>query len=463
MARTLASLFTPFLSFVLIFSFLAGPLQAVAATDGFDKGVTAKALRDKYEDGKIKILIAAGHEPGFGGAVYQGVYEREIVTEIANELAKELKANPNYEVIVTRDNDDWNSSLSRYFKKDKKKIESFVKKQKKEFAKLVKKGDIKKPSEGDQVDHATAPEDAALRLYGINKWANENDIDLVVNLHINDAPDHGPNDPSKYNGYAVYVPDSAFGNSRTSKELGRDIADRLSKLSDASTMPGESKGVIEDQELIAMGAYGTLNVPSVLIEYGYISEPRFTLPEYRRTVTKDAAYQTYLALQDFFDDEVPNPHSVAKLPTTWPKPVVVVPPPVITPVAITTPPIIPVATTTLPLATTSPVTPATPTVPTSPSPSSACAPFTQTILPAKSATDIDTTGVVKRLQTILAKDKTLYPEGLVTGYFGPATLKAVQALQKKNSIVTSGTPETTGYGAVGPKTAAALLALCSSA
>jgi peptidoglycan hydrolase-like protein with peptidoglycan-binding domain len=93
----------------------------------------------------------------------------------------------------------------------------------------------------------------------------------------------------------------------------------------------------------------------------------------------------------------------------------------------------------------------------------ACAPFTQTILPAKNEKDIDTTGAVKRLQTILAKDKALYPEGLVTGWFGPATLRAVQAFQKKSGIASSGTPETTGYGAVGPKTAKALLILCSQA
>lgn len=449
MART----FTSFLSLLLIFSLVASPSRTVAATDGFDKGATANELRDEYEDGKIKILIAAGHEPGYGGAVYQGVYEREIVTEIADQLAKELEKNPNYEVVVTRNDSKWNSSLSRYFDKEKKKTQSFVKKQKRAFAKLVKKGDIKELDGGEQVDHATAPEDVALRLYGINRWANENGIDLVVNLHVNDAPDHGPNEPSKYNGYAVYVPDSAYGNSRTSKELGRAIAERLSDLSDVSTFPGESRGVIEDQELIAMGAYGTLNVPSVLIEYGYISEPRFTLPEHRETVTRDAAYQTYLALQDFFHDPIANPRSVAKLPRVWPEPVATTTPPIATvipPVATTSLPIVPVGTTTP--ATTAPVPPT----------ATACAPFTQTILPAKSETDVDTTGAVKRLQTILAKDKAVYPEGLVTGWFGPVTLRAVQAFQKKLEIVSSGTPETTGYGAVGPKTAKALLVLCSS-
>jgi hypothetical protein len=43
-----------------------------------------------------------------------------------------------------------------------------------------------------------------------------------------------------------------------------------------------------------------------------------------------------------------------------------------------------------------------------------------------------------------------------TGYFGAATQAAVQAWQSERGIVTSGTPETTGFGAVGPMTREAL-------
>lgn len=64
----------------------------------------------------------------------------------------------------------------------------------------------------------------------------------------------------------------------------------------------------------------------------------------------------------------------------------------------------------------------------------------------------DSNSDVTSLQTYLASDATLYPSGLVTGYFGALTQAAVQRFQTAQGIVTSGTPETTGYGRVGPAT-----------
>ena len=63
---------------------------------------------------------------------------------------------------------------------------------------------------------------------------------------------------------------------------------------------------------------------------------------------------------------------------------------------------------------------------------------------------------ITRLQEFLAEDSSLYPQGKVTGYFGMLTALAVERFQKKYGIVSSGTPTTTGYGSVGPKTRAEL-------
>lgn len=67
------------------------------------------------------------------------------------------------------------------------------------------------------------------------------------------------------------------------------------------------------------------------------------------------------------------------------------------------------------------------------------------------------TGIeVANLQIFLAQDASIYPSGIISGYYGQLTVKAVQQFQTKFNIVTSGTPDTTGFGAVGPKTLAML-------
>lgn len=51
---------------------------------------------------------------------------------------------------------------------------------------------------------------------------------------------------------------------------------------------------------------------------------------------------------------------------------------------------------------------------------------------------------VRQLQAFLAQDKVLYPEGIISGFYGPLTVKAVRAFQKKYGI--------SQVGRVGPLT-----------
>ena len=60
---------------------------------------------------------------------------------------------------------------------------------------------------------------------------------------------------------------------------------------------------------------------------------------------------------------------------------------------------------------------------------------------------------VTRLQTLLSGDSSIYPEGTVSSYFGPATKRAVGRFQEKYGIAK---PGESGYGTVGPKTGAKL-------
>jgi len=68
---------------------------------------------------------------------------------------------------------------------------------------------------------------------------------------------------------------------------------------------------------------------------------------------------------------------------------------------------------------------------------------------------------VRRLQVFLSHDSSIYPEGQVTGYYGALTEAAVKRWQIKFNIVSAGTPETTGFGVVGPRTAAILALQCA--
>ena len=63
---------------------------------------------------------------------------------------------------------------------------------------------------------------------------------------------------------------------------------------------------------------------------------------------------------------------------------------------------------------------------------------------------------VSSLQTFLATNVSIYPSGLVTGYYGQLTKAGIERFQTAQGIVSSGTPATTGYGRVGPITMAAI-------
>ena len=66
---------------------------------------------------------------------------------------------------------------------------------------------------------------------------------------------------------------------------------------------------------------------------------------------------------------------------------------------------------------------------------------------------------VTELQTFLIAEGDL-AAGNNTGYFGRMTEAAVKSWQAKNGVVSSGTPSTTGFGAVGPRTRAKIASLC---
>ena len=71
----------------------------------------------------------------------------------------------------------------------------------------------------------------------------------------------------------------------------------------------------------------------------------------------------------------------------------------------------------------------------------------------------DSGSQVTELQTYLATNSVIYPSGLVTGYFGQLTKAGIERFQTAQGIISQGTPETTGYGRVGPLTMAKINSL----
>lgn len=266
--------------------------------------VDVAALKKRYQSAarlgaeKVRILIVPGHEPGFGGAEYRNLKEREMNIELADKLQVMFSNDPHYEVSVSRSNADWSPNLKDFFVNQWDEILVFQAAKKKEMRGLIATGDVAKVS---SAPHSNALAVVATRLYGINKWANDRKIDIAIHLHFNEYPRAKATQPGKYSGFAIYVPEAQFSNAQAAKEVAQRIFSRLSAVAQQSTYPQEADGVVEDQQLIAVGANNSADAASMLIEYGYIYEPQFATAAKRQAVFTQYAAATYAGVKDFFE------------------------------------------------------------------------------------------------------------------------------------------------------------------
>ncbi|MDP3962543.1 MAG: N-acetylmuramoyl-L-alanine amidase [bacterium] len=282
--------------------------------------VTVADLHNKYNSvpvKKVRVLIIPGHEPDLGGTEYRDLKERNMNVELARELGNFLKNNGHYDVILARDEKIWSPALMDYFKNNWSEIIEFLKDNREATLRQVKEGETVKYV--SKMQHNKAPADVALRLYGINKWETENDIDIAIHVHFNDVPRSSRHQPGKYSGFAIYIPEPQFAHSFTTRAVAENVFKRLEKYNAVSNLPAEDEGLVEGSELIAIGANNTTNSASMLIEYGYIYEPQFQNSEVRSKVLKDMAFQTYLGLQDFFGqgNDVSFAYDTLMLPHSW--------------------------------------------------------------------------------------------------------------------------------------------------
>ena len=234
----------------------------------------------------IRVLIVPGHDNLVWGAQYGNIKEADMTLALANKLYGILTKDKKFKVYITRNSQGYTKTFADYFSNNEQAITDFKEKAKTANQIKIDNGTI---ISKEGVVHNAVTEDTSVKLYGINKWANENKIDLVIHIHFNDYPRPTLWTIGKYKGFVVYMPDSQMANAQTSDKIAKSIFTELSKKYTTSTYPKEKGGLISDQKLIALGASGTLNksVRSVLIEYGYIYEKKF-----RNSSTRHQAYTT---------------------------------------------------------------------------------------------------------------------------------------------------------------------------
>lgn len=251
---------------------------------------------------KVRVLLVPGHEPEYGGAEYRSehgtIRERDLNVVMADTLRQFLANDDRYQVFMTRDSDGWRSDIEDYFRDRWDDIIAWQSASKREMSRLQAVGTVT-PS-GPSVYHRSVPDRVALRLYGITKWSNENDMDIVIHIHFNDETEHPVNKPGDHSGFAIYVPDLQYGNGTTTRAIAETIFGRLSRYNPVSSLKGEATGIVNESELIAIGANDTSDAASLLVEYAYIYEPAITDPRVQGVFIKELAYETYLGLQDFF-------------------------------------------------------------------------------------------------------------------------------------------------------------------
>lgn len=217
----------------------------------------------------IKILLVPGHDNEVWGSQYGNIKEADMNLVLASQIFDILKKDKRFKVYITRDKYGYTKEFADYFIEKREEIFLFKENAKQKTEEDILSGDF---VEKINVPHVLAGEEMSLRLYGINKWSNENKINAVIHVHFNDYPRENKWTKGKYRGFSIYVPEKQMANSFESLKLAQNIFLQLSKKYTKSTYEKESSGMIYDQSLIALGSNNSLleNTRSILIEYGYI-------------------------------------------------------------------------------------------------------------------------------------------------------------------------------------------------
>jgi len=272
----------------------------------YPETISPEQLRAKYTSGPITILLVPGHDKEFRGAAWGGVREEELNLRLARELFNFLSADNHFAIFTAREfsTGEYSPSLTSYFTERRSEVETFTRNLRESFLAFIQSGELRR--QDNPPHHNFARPEVALRLFGINKWANDQDIDIVLHIHFNDDPARRLRQPGRYSGFSVYIPERQYPNARASAALGQVLYNTLSRHFPVSDLRQESQGIIEDQDLIAVGSRASRTGASVLAEYAYIYEPQIVSPSISQPVVLEMAWQTYLGIKKYFEPAWPD-------------------------------------------------------------------------------------------------------------------------------------------------------------
>jgi len=236
---------------------------------------------DSYEDNKRDIIIAidAGHGGEDPGAIGHGrTKEKHVVLAIARELERLLKAEPGFTPYMVRTGDYYIGLRERTSKARKANADFFV---------SIHADAFKYPSaNGSSVfmlsDRGATSEAA--------RWLadKENESDLIGGVSLEDKEDH----------LAMTLLDLSMTNKRKeSMKLGNHILERVGHVSKLH------KKQVEEAAFVVLKAP---DIPALLVETGFISNPQEARKLADSGYQKKMARAIYSGVTEYFRDHPPH-------------------------------------------------------------------------------------------------------------------------------------------------------------
>lgn len=279
-------------------------LGNLTASVFFIDSIETKDVREKYkgainEEGEpVSVLIVPGHDNNNTGAVFGAYKEADLNVSVGTRLHRLITEEEGVESFLLRDGGGYHKEFSKYLEENKEEIDEFVSEKKRIMYELIAEGKVESYV---NVHHNFARPEVVDILYGVNKFANDHEYDMIIHIHFNDYPGR-TGSWGKYSGYAIYVPERQYSNAKASKKFATFLDRQFSQVFAETNLPKED-AITEDQELIGIGAYNTADPISVLIEYGYIYESHFTDPQIRNEIYDDLAIQTFYGIKNYLGNE----------------------------------------------------------------------------------------------------------------------------------------------------------------